>query len=90
MTAEKIIFITLCLISFIITISFHKKSYKGFKSHIFPAILFSSFLGISSLLAVWGAGFIIKPIIALNLCTITASVTGSIPAVISMLFFNIL
>lgn len=90
MTPEKIIFITICIFCFFISVSFHKKSYKGFKNHIFPAILFSSFIGIISLLAVWGTGFIFKPIITLNICTVLISVLGSIPAVISMLFLNIL
>ena len=90
MTAESILFITICILCFLVTFSFHKNSYRGFKSNIFSAILFSSFLGIASLLTVWGLGFIFKPIIALNLSTVTVSLTGSIPGVISMLFFNLL
>lgn len=90
MTAEKI---TILLVTITITIlSYYIYAKIVSKDKKFPfTVLFSSMgLGLLSLGLISLLQLLLKKMISINLCTVLISAFGSLPAVITMLFLNII
>ena len=86
MTAEKFILIVFSLGLFIVCIGIYLKSSTQQKKYLFSALFGSMGLGSISLFLVWVLNFFFHKLIYINLCTVLIALTGSIPAVITMLF----
>lgn len=90
MTAEKFVLLVFCIAFFVLCISVYTKSAGHQKKYIFSLIFGSAFLGILSLGAVLLLELLCGNLINLNFSTISAAALGSLPAVATMLFLNII
>ena len=90
MTLEKLIFIILAVLFYILSASIYLKGTKAKKKGLFLSSIISVGLGLCALFAVYIIGLFGERMISINFCTLLFSALGSVPGVITMLFLNII
>ena len=90
MTSEKIIILVISIAITILSYYIYAKIVSKDKRFPFTVLFSSMGLGLLSLALVFVLQLLLKEMININLCTVLISAFGSVPAVITMLFLNII